>query len=413
MTFSSILRRSGVILFTCVAILTSAASCSLPFGSTTTAKTLGILKFDTTVNTEKFARANAVTGLNGETDQQGLTSISVQKLIPAGNNNLYAISSQRGIFFSENGGQTWQRRYVFPLTSTATDQKQKDQDINTALDKNNAFTVVDIAKDANDDKKIYAAGTYNGVPKIYQSINSGETFKEVYSEVGSFNEINQIIINPQRSLEIYALLGKSDIIRSTDGGQTWGKLAVVEQNPVYIGITPDKNQLYVIRKNGVPLISPNRDKNFQELRFTKKVDATVKTGYFNSSSTTFNSYQWAIAVPGSNDEGWVVVADSQIWYRTAAAEQFSQMVLPVQGDKYNILDVELHPEKKLDKIYIAVDNSLFVTENRGESWDIDDRIRVSTEIGYINDIIIDPKNPNITYLTLTDSKFISYRGVTF
>ena len=145
MTFPSILRRFGVILFTCVAILTSAASCSLPFSSTATAKTLGILKFDTTVNTEKFARANAVTGLNGETDQQGLTSISVQKLIPAGNNNLYAISSQRGIFFSENGGQTWQRRYVFPLTSTASDQKQKDQDINTALDKNNAFTAVDIA----------------------------------------------------------------------------------------------------------------------------------------------------------------------------------------------------------------------------------------------------------------------------
>jgi len=410
MTFSVFWERTGMILFTSVAILASAASCSLPFSSQPDTTAYGILKFDPNASANRFGTINAVAGINGQTDPRGLSSVSVQKVIPTASQKVYAFSKNRGVFYSENGGKNWNRRYIFALASKAQNQQDQTNEINQLLEKNNAFEVSDLIVNPDNNDIIYVAGMADSIGKIYQSNDSGKSFKEVYSGVEKNKRITQIILHPKRNLEIYALLSEQDVIRSSDAGQTWGKVSTFEGNPVFLGFTADSQKFFVVRKSNLPIISDDGGNNWQEISLSKTVENANKTGFGFSNNTNFYRYWRMISLPNTQDNGWIVLADNQIWFKEQAKDLLTKMELPLEGDEYSILDFDADYSKGINKVYLSINNSLFSSENKGKTWNIDERVRLSTDIGYINSIAIDPSNPNSLYLGLVTSSKNSFFG---
>ena len=108
---------------------------------------------------------------------------------------------------------------------------------------------------------------------------------------------------------------------------------------------------------------------------------------------------------------FLLIADRQVWFAGSPSENFTKLVLPVQNEQYNILDAAPDPRVGLDKILVSVDNTIFETQNRGQSWSLKDKIQIKTPIGNVGQILIDPNNSEIIYLMLVDAK--AKRGTGF
>jgi hypothetical protein len=102
------------------------------------------------------------------------------------------------------------------------------------------------------------------------------------------------------------------------------------------------------------------------------------------------------------NQAFIIVADNQVWLSTQSPQLMQKMALPLQAEQYNILDVELDPQKNIDKILVSVDNKLFETTNRGQSWNTKDKIELSGKVGMIGQIVIDPSDTEVIYLMLME-----------
>ena len=136
------------ILFICVlSLFGTMAACNL--GGTGTAK-YGILKSDPNVQSSGFGFVNAVKKLNGEVSVDALAVESVLKMVDRGNDNLYVITQNKGIFVTKDGGKNWQRLYVYPVDGKGS-KEQNEQIVANDLLKINDFT---FAKESKDRKSV-------------------------------------------------------------------------------------------------------------------------------------------------------------------------------------------------------------------------------------------------------------------
>ncbi len=411
-SLSESLQRLGMIAFTGLAIFTSAAACTIPglnLGGSSSSLSLGVLKQDPTISTEKFGRINAVKTLNGQTEATGLNNLSGLKMVLTSTDNLYLLTSQKGLFRTKDGGRTWQRKYIFNPVSTNSDAKAKDTEIANIVAKNDALVSADFAVDATNQENIYFAASQNKVGKIFASNDGGDTFKEVYTEVQANVEVKLLAVDPKNPLRIYGVLQKGVLIRSLDGGKTWQKLQSFNDQPVQIGFVPEFNNLFYIlfNKNGLA-VSANDGETWTTKALNKETSKIGENQPKDSLSiipkdtNTFGIYEKIIPVTSGSNKGWILLSDRQMWFSSDVDGKFSKILLPLQSEQYNVLDAAVDPVKGLDSILVSVDNKLFTTTNRGQSWTTNDKIGVSTTIGNIGEIVIDPSGSKSIYLMLVN-----------
>ena len=261
-----------------------------------------------------------------------------------------------------------------------------------------------------------------------------------------------VAVHPQSSQRVFGILDKGALIRSMDGGVTWQKVRSFKEVPIQMGFVPEFGNLFfalfptlglatskddgetwqtqeLTRQSSQIGETQNRDKfeanpfaNKEKFGKYEKVIPVVRgTRYLANQNTdqnqnsTENSTSSDFQIPFLNSQNsaatverveqpWLLVADRQVWFAGSPTDDFTKLILPVQAEQYNILDAAPDPRVGLDKILVSVDNKIFETQNRGQSWSLKDKIQLATPIGNIGQILIDKNNSEIIYLMLIDNK---------
>lgn len=429
----NIFNKSLVVLFSVVVILSTAFSCSLPtnfFGSQTQT-TLGILKQDPDVRSDGFVRANSVTGVDGKVETQGLSKVSVVKFVRHSKDELFIITKEKGMFKSTDAAVNWSRMYIIPVDSTNGDNNTRSKENSSKISQNDALIINDIAVDPLDSKNIYVALSDNKVGKIYKSSDGGDTWREIFKEVSNNVAVNLITINPLNNKQVYAVLAEGAVIKSLDAGDTWQKIRNFRDVPIQMGFVPEFNNLFFLlfNRNGLAFSTDGGDvwelqnltKTPSEIGENQPRD-TLDFGFVQNSS--FGRYEKIVPVttgitldqatkkpiPTNANRPWILIADRQIWVSQNGGVNFTKLILPAQDEQLSLYDIAYNPQVGLNNLYVSINNKLFITNNRGQSWNTQDQINLSPEIGNISQIIIEPENPNIVYLSLIDKKFSRQNG---
>jgi photosystem II stability/assembly factor-like uncharacterized protein len=429
LTTNLMVNRILILAFTTLTILGSAVSCSLPGFNNGAAnqptKILGILKQDPNfvlkdgTKRDGFGTINAVKLLNGQIQTDGLSQVSGIQMIQTGKNGFYLLTSNKGLFKSyttrEINGQkldndilVWERKYIFPVAANAS-----ESDLNTALVKNNEFIPTSMSTSAAKPETIYVTGKVGAFGRVFKSADSGNTFKEVYSEVEKGVSVVASAVDPANSESVYAILDGGTLIRSQDGGNTWQKLINFEDKIVQFGFVPEfDNQFYVLLASKGLQISKNLGDtwaNIPLLHSKPKIsgDNQSKDNVLSGNlfdNTKFSQFQKIIPVTSAKNS-WLIIGDSQIWYSDSLEKPFGKLLLPLKSDKYTINDVQPDPVKGVDRLIVSINDKIFETNNRGQSWSANDRISLSSPIGSIRQVIIDKTDAAATFLMLgNDSK---------
>jgi|688.fasta_scaffold09067_13 photosystem II stability/assembly factor-like uncharacterized protein len=427
-------QRILIVIFTSITILGTAASCSIPFVSNQAKPTTvyGVLKNDPAVRSDGFVRANAVLQPDGSTDNQGLSGLSVLKIERISKDLLFSLTKQKGLFKSSNGGQIWQRIYLIPVGSTNSDARAKTQEINNQIAANDKIQITDFAIDPNNEKVIYLSVTENRLGKIYQSLDQGITFKEVYSEVQNDIEVLFLTVDPLNSNNIFAILEKGALLRSLDSGLTWEKVRSFKDTPVQIGFVPEFDKLFFVlfQDDGLAYSNDLGD-TWVTQKLTKSGSSIGESQPKDSldlgfgGKATFGKYEKLIPVTAgilvdkatskitnpTAKKPWILLADKQIWYSQNSGEDFTKLALPLQSEQANIYDVAADPNSGLSRIIASIDSRLFITTNQGQSWNTQDNVNLSSPTGNISQIIVEKENNQIIYLGLIDPKAKRQKGL--
>jgi hypothetical protein len=434
--FREILKKAGLFVFTTVCILSTAASCSLnPFDSTSKVTgTMGIIKQDPAIDATKFGFINAVKLLNGETAPTALNDSPIIKIKQIDSQTLFALTRGKGVFFTQNGGVDWNRIYIYPVEYTEDKPGKTSAATLAQLAKNDATIITDFWVNQSDIGVIYIAANELGTAKIFKTVDGGGNFTQVYSEVNPGTSVDKVLIDPKNSNRVYALLNKNALIVTGDGGNTWQKIEDYTKDKddriVQIDILPELDIFYIVFEKGGVAISLDGQKwtpqKLSKLDSTKLKEAqdqqvqqnaqdrlngivSAGTNFVNdylSRLDSFETYKKIIPIPGKQtlqQKPFLLLADDSLWYSSDISKPFIQIKnIPVQESKINILDATVNPSKGLDEMYIAIGNKVLVSENRGVSWKMKD-LGVDN-IANIIQIQIDPTNPEVIYIGLTDGK---------
>ncbi len=161
--------------------------------------------------------------------------------------NLFAPSTERGLFKSTDGGKTWRKTLYI----------------------NDQAGIVDLCLDPTNPRILYASSWYvKRTPYslesggegsgLWKSTDSGETWTEITKNEGLPSGtwgISGVAVSPLNSDRVWALIenDKGGIYRSEDGGKTWAKLnedrSLRQRAWYYTRIyadTHDENTVYVV-----------------------------------------------------------------------------------------------------------------------------------------------------------------------
>jgi hypothetical protein len=410
-----------VIAFASVCVLTTAASCSLnPFGgSQVSYTTLGMLKLSP--ETQGFQTTNSVKLINGKSESEGLSGLSVIKVKQQSADTIFIQTLEKGVYKTTNGGQDWSRIYIFPVEYT--EDKEGLKVLETQLKRNEDLIVNDFWVSGQDNNVFYIAAKEGTQGKIFKTTDGGRTMREVYTEINNEgSSVDFVVIDPQNEDHVYALLNANTLIHTLDAGTTWQKLNNYNSEGdkiTQIGLLADNRSMFILYEKA-GLSSTIDGIKFNKLvinKFTppepRNPNETLKETATNALSNLqdriapeitnpFNTYSKFIPIgnPGTARKPAIILADKEIWLTSDFGKaQFVQLnSLPVQDKKLNVQDVQVDSSSALPKIYVAIGNKILVSENNGKSWS---NLPIKVEgIGPISNIVLDPQDPQTIYLSL-------------
>ena len=407
-------RRVFVVFFSSLAILGTAGACAFPGGSLGSQTVYGVLKRDPGVRQDGFVKANAVKLNSGEIVGQGLSPLSTLKIFQVNNQILYALTQEKGLFKTNDGGITWERIYILSL----------GDDVDTGIALNDRLVVVDFDVDRNLGQVIYAAVVEDRVSKVFRSLDSGRTFSEIYTEVQNQDQIGFVRVDPVNTNNIFVAIEKGALLKSIDGGNTWKKIRSFRDTPVGMGFVPEFGQIFFVLFETQGLAVSKDLGQTWDLQALSKSESQIgerqpRDGLdisFNEA-LTFGRYEKIVPVTAGIDfdykekklisrnvqQGWLLIADRQMWFSEDINKDFRKLILPSQAEQFDLYDIAPDPQSGLSRIYVSINDKLFTTTNRGESWDTREKINiVDGQIGNISQILIDAKNTEIMYLGLVD-----------
>ena len=397
-----------------VLILSAAAGCTLPGGinsggNTTVPTNYGIIKVIDQGGKKQIGAVNFLESKNYESGEvmtdRGLSKVSNGILfLGSQKDEYYLVSQKQGIYFTENAGQIWRRIYVFSLESTKETPEERATDRENQISKNNAFAISGFYIDTNDSNIIYVGGLLGSIGKLYKSNNKGKTFEEKYSEVNQNVAVTRVATNPKNSFEVFAVIGVDTILKSSDAGQTWSKIYVFNSGGAIaqFGFLPYLNNvLYVFQTTGGLSFSPDAGASWTQVKMTREPskineDQPQDTFAFGTNDSlqfaNFERFLPIKATPGK----FMMLADKQLWSTDDINQPWKKINLPLQGEQNTITSLDVDPQVGLDKIYLTIQNKLFVSLNRGQSWS-SETLPISVPV---IKLIVDPNDTSVLYMSL-------------
>ena len=408
----AILQRFGTLLITSVAVLNMAAGCTLPppFNGLNGGPSylLGVLKKDPSnsqIQKSGFVKANAVKS-GDQVNTSGLSTLNGQKIVEMSKNNLFLLTTEKGVFGSKDGGTTWERKYLFSIDSTENDQTKKDQDIASKIARNDAVKVRDFVVNPNNNDNIYLATLDNdNLGKIFETNNGGKDFKLIYSEVNSKVGVSLITLDPKNPLRIFAVLDGGALLRSMDGGTNWTKMITFDEVPIAINFVKEYNDYFYVLLPKKGLLKGQNDgldwSPVITLKAAPNTSSKVKSEDIKFSK--FTKIKPVITSKGDNSNpSWLLLADQQLFVASQVDGTYTRIVLPVQSDSSSILDIAYDTKEGVNHLYASLRDKLLESRNTGQgwSWNASDNIQLSDAIGNISTILISKENSDSIYLLL-------------
>ena len=412
---NTLIQKASSFAVVGMAVLNMATGCTLPTPfnglNSGTNYLLGVLKKDPTnsqIQKSGFVRANAVKA-GDQVNASGLSTFNGLKMLEMSKDNLFLLTIEKGLFGSTDGGTIWERKYVFGIESTESDQTKKDQDITSKIARNDALVVKDFAVDPKNNDNIYlATKDKDTLGKIFQSSDKGKTFRLIYSEVNANVGVNLITLDPNNPLRIYAVLEGGALVRSLDGGNNWTKIYTFSELPIQLNFVPEFNNLFyaLLPKKGM-LTSSNDGANWEPVSIIKNNPSTSSINNDNQNQNSqFTSYTKIkpVIVANSNNTkpNWLLLADQGLYTSQEYNGIYNRIVLPIQNDSTQILDIAYDTKEGVNHLYASLRDKLLESRNSGQgwSWNVSDNIQLSDTIGNIGTILISKENPEVIYLVL-------------
>ncbi|MFH1366606.1 MAG: hypothetical protein ABIH38_01290 [Patescibacteria group bacterium] len=312
------------ILFIVIISTLLITGCSLSI-NTKSSSNLGVYKSENFADSWQQKVNAGVSGKKAIT----ISGLSVNKIIfdPLTLENIYLLTTDRGIYVSHDKGELWQ---------------------STAL---NQGSYVNLGFDPENSDILYTA--YDG--RIIKSVNGGKSWQTLYFETQAGQHITDLAVDHSQGKVIYATTNTGALIKSEDYGTTWQ-------------IFKRFGKTYINR-----IILDPRDSKIIYIVISGKGIYRTDDGGVNWQliAESLKDFPKALNINGfsffpKNPDVFLITTDYGLLISENKGGSFKAVTtLLTFGTK---IDKAIFDSDNSDIIYIVKDNKLHKTENGGNKW---------------------------------------------
>lgn len=266
-----------------------------------------------------------------EKSSLGKANIVAMAIDPTNVDTLYAGSAAGGLYKTINGGKSW--------ASLGVPANRIDR----------------IVINPNDTAILYVSGHGGGSGKIFQSIDEGVTWTDVYTDPVVNQSITALDIDPSSPETLYAGTGSNGIIKSVDSGRNWKLLDWAEARVSDLRVDPSNTRRFYLStttsgfyrsENGGDSID---HLEIDEKKFPRANDISDFSIDLNQANTLYATSRFGLLKSTDAGNSW-----------DAITTLISQTALPVRT-------VTVDP-KSSNVLYVSTANTLYKSMDGGFSW---------------------------------------------
>jgi len=294
--------------------------------------------------------------------KKGFSSIDIISLgfDPSDNKAIYAGSSENGLFYSYDSGESWQ--------------------VATSLGK---VTVTNIAVDPANKCLIYA--TANN--KVFKSEDCSRTWNQVYYDNDPKTIINSLVIEHADSKNVFIGTSNGDVIKSSDKGASWRALDRFNSEVHKIVINPINSKIMFAGTKAKGIFrSANGGETWESL--------SGKLENFDGSNRFRD-----LTISGANTAVVFLATNYGLLKSTDNGDTWSKIQLLTAEAEAKIYSIAVN-SSNVDEIYYATGTTFYRSLDGGKNWS--SKKLPTTRVGY--KLLLDFKNPAIVYLAANKIK---------
>lgn len=229
---------------------------------------------------------------------------------------------------------------------------------------------------------VYVSGVYQSRGKIFKTTDAGANWKEVYTKAANGPLIISLVINQKNSNVLYATTSDNEVIKSSDGGNSWQN--IYEANAPVLGLAIDRsddNLIYFLAQAG---------------GFFKSTDGgkTVAAVTVTTSDKNFVNENFAVIKTDPTNANWVYLAGLGGIVRSRDAGKTWEKVVALDNpNTFPITALAINPANSNDIIYGAAEAS-YRSIDGGQNWSTFQ----FTTTKKASAVEYDPQNPGNIYL---------------
>lgn len=281
---------------------------------------------------------------------------------PSDNKAIYFGSVDNGMFYTYDGGETWQ--------------------IANSLGK---ITVRSIAVDPAYKCTIYASSGN----KLFKSMDCSRSWTQAYYDNELMATVDAVAIDQTNPANVYIGVSRGDIIKSSNRGEEWQTIYRLNNKIKKLIIDPnDSNRMYVLTANKGLWYTTDGGKNFSELTTTKDAFRLLNI------STEIKD-----VVLVNNNPGLIFLATANGMMRSSdSGAKWEKIELIPDANKAAVNTLAVN-DKDTNEIYYVTNTTFYRSADGGKTWKT---LKLPTARGGWK-ITIDPLDANIIYLGVSNA----------
>jgi photosystem II stability/assembly factor-like uncharacterized protein len=285
--------------------------------------------------------------------------------------------SDGGVYYTENKGDTWQKKVLIPTTNGTPRSIA-------------SLSVSSLTIDPSDHKAIYYGSIENG---LFYSYNQGTAWKHV-SPLNKIT-ISNVAVDPDSKCIIYTAIGNK-LLKSTDCNRSWEQVYNDTSINVLVNTIAidnyDSNILYIGTSRGEIIRSVDRGGNWETIgRFEDDVKEIV-INPVNTKIIFVATLKKGIHRSMDGGANWVSLEENLKEFKQA--NRFKDIVILATDSR---------------EVFLANGYGILKTENNGESWKSINLITPETKT-VINSLVVNPNNSEEIYYVTNTTFYRSLDG---
>ncbi|HPI67317.1 MAG TPA: hypothetical protein PKZ16_02125 [bacterium] len=305
----------------------------------------------------------------GTLDQKkvSLNTIDINRIAldPTDHKQIYAGTSSRGVWYSNDGGGLWQNIL-------------------------SAGTVYSLAPDPKERGILYVSlGT-----KVYKTLDLGKKWQSIYLETRPKIAITALAVDPAENLVVYLGTNSGEVYQTADGGESWKNITKTTGQIKKILVNPkDHNIIYLLTTNNGIYKTSDRGltwKNLKNNYQSTKDKSKNFSGALIASDLIFDPTQ-KDALLYASKYGLLQTKDG--------GENWQPIKILTPPNSAIINSLAINPQNN-KQIFYATSAAIFRSFDSGQTW----LSSASPSSKSPKIIIIDPDTPNVLYLGMSTAK---------